>query len=716
MKKFLICIFALVAFTSSAQKKAEIKEFFWGANDAFAKATEIPAKWSGESAVIIFKNDYYNFHKFGKSVTYTSAVRKRIKLQDAPAVKEYSEFSFNEKFRSNKGYSTTKGVTTVGIKIVKPDGKEIEIDVDKEAKAIDEGKKIAISGLEAGDIIDYYYYTVEEFKSQYDVSFEPTENTLSDVYPVMEVKLQFETENDFFINFATYNGAPELKETYSKGSERKYELVAKDLEKNDFPRWFYPLVELPTYKFQVVFARSAKFEEGAAAFLSEKESIVKKSVTKEDIFGYYNKKFTANSNIDGVEDFIKGKSFASDEEKVREVYYYARHMYFTKFFEAAVAQDAKIMLYPFVLYPEIYSLDSEQQFINRFMGFLKKNKIDYDVIIGTERVNGPIKDLLIENNVTLLLRVNTQNPIYLQYYSPFTSADQFNFKLEGTDAYALQISKGKKVVDAESTLLPSTTDKDNISKNVVELKLDDDFSGLKVNREISYFGHFKDEEQSDKLQFYDYVHEDYRRYGTKSLIERVKKKKDREQYTKEMDAVINKLKDRQKENLKKQASDEYGFELADYAYEIKNTGRFGSKTPFTVTENFSIQNNLVKRAGENYLVEIGKMLTSQVEIEKKEKERKNNVYLPYPRSFENEIIFEIPAGYTVSGLEKLNKKVTNSTGGFTSSSRIEGNKLIVNTVKYYSNYYEPNSNWNKMIDFLDAAYQFTQEKVLLKKV
>jgi hypothetical protein len=124
----------------------------------------------------------------------------------------------------------------------------------------------------------------------------------------------------------------------------------------------------------------------------------------------------------------------------------------------------------------------------------------------------------------------------------------------------------------------------------------------------------------------------------------------------------------------------------------------------------------VKRAGENYLVEIGKMLTSQVEIEKKEKERKNNVYLPYPRSFENEIIFEIPAGYTVSGLEKLNKKVTNSTGGFTSSSRIEGNKLIVNTVKYYSNYYEPNSNWNKMIDFLDAAYQFTQEKVLLKKV
>ena len=103
------------------------------------------------------------------------------------------------------------------------------------------------------------------------------------------------------------------------------------------------------------------------------------------------------------------------------------------------------------------------------------------------------------------------------------------------------------------------------------------------------------------------------------------------------------------------------------------------------------------------------------ETDKKEKERKNNIYMIYPRSFENEITLEIPAGYTVAGLDKLNKKVENETGGFVSSAVVTGNKLVIRTNKYYKNYYEPNSNWTKMIQFLDASYQFTQEKVLLKK-
>ena len=89
--------------------------------------------------------------------------------------------------------------------------------------------------------------------------------------------------------------------------------------------------------------------------------------------------------------------------------------------------------------------------------------------------------------------------------------------------------------------------------------------------------------------------------------------------------------------------------------------------------------------------------------------------MAYPRSFENEIVFEIPAGYTVSGLEKLNVNVVNTTGQFVSTATINGNKLIIKTSKQYNNYFEPNSNWPKMIAFLDAAYQFTQEKILLKK-
>ncbi|MBC8884341.1 hypothetical protein H9X57_16025 [Flavobacterium piscinae] len=72
---------------------------------------------------------------------------------------------------------------------------------------------------------------------------------------------------------------------------------------------------MPCYKFQVFFARSGKFEKRAEAFLSEKESIVKSRVSKEDVFEYYNTKFRPYGDLGHIERFLKGKTFSSDEEK-----------------------------------------------------------------------------------------------------------------------------------------------------------------------------------------------------------------------------------------------------------------------------------------------------------------------------------------------------------------------------------------------------------------
>lgn len=716
MKKTLV--FLLLAFSINifSQDKAEIKEFFWGKSDEFKTANSVPDKWKNESAVIISKFEFFDYHKFGPNVTYTSAVRKRIKLQDAASVKEFSEFSFNDKFYTNKGFSRKEATTVIGIKIIKPDGKETEIDVEKESKKIDKENKIAIANLEIGDIIDYYFYSIEPFKSIYEFGFDPVESNLGDVYPTMNWKLSFQTENDFFVNFNTYNGAPELKEIATKNSgERKYELIAKDIDKNEFPRWFYPLAELPCYKFQVFFARSGKFEARADAFLSEKERDIKKTVSKDDVFNYYNDKFKPAGELNFEEKFLKDKKFASDEEKVREIYYYTRHEFYTQFIEAQAIQKASIMPYPFGYYMNSTFLPTEQSFINHFMLFLKKNKIDYDIIVGTPRFNGSIDDLLIQRNLSVLLRVNTKTPIYLEYFSPFKTADQFSAGLENSKAFVFQISKGKKVIDAEGITLPSSTAKDNVSSIVSNVSFNEGFSGLKIKRTSSFTGHLKEDTQGDKLYFYDYVNEDYEKYGTKHVIDMVKNKKDHARYAKEFDALITKSKESQKEEFKTSTSKEYDAEIDNHSLVIKNTGRFGSNSPFTFEENFDIKNSFIKKAGPNYILEIGKMITSQVEIDKKEKERKNNIYMAYPRSFENEIVFEIPDGYTVSGIEKFNVNFTNETGKFVSTASLNGNKLIIKTTKQYNNYFEPNSNWPKMIAFLDAAYQFTQEKILLKK-
>ena len=714
MKKILlICLFVTVSLT--AQDDVKIREFFWGKNDPHSKTMSIPDKWKNESAVMIYKYEFHDYHKFGSNVNYTSALRNRVKLLDEAAVKEFSEFTFKERFSSDKGWSRRAGKNILGIKVVKPDGKETIINVSKEAVDADKEKKIAIPNLEIGDIIDYYLHSEEPFKSQLEMGFDPVERTLGDVYPIMDYKLIFQTENDFFLNFATYNGAPELKEIPSnKGGERHYEFAAKDIEKNEFPRWFYPLIELPCYKFQVFFARSGKFEKRAEAFLSEKESIVKSTVSKEDVFNYYNTKFRPYGDLGHIEKFLKGKSFSSDEEKVREVYYFTRHQYFTQYIEAFVAKDANIF-YPFDLYPNAIFFQKEEEFINHFMAFLKDNKIPYDIVIGTARYNGPITDLLIQQNITILLRVNTTNPVYLEFFTPFSSADQFNYQLENTKAYLLQISKNKKVVDSEMISLPGSTKKDNVSKSISKVKLNEDLNSIKVDRENYFSGHYKPSEQSNKLYFFDYVYDDYEKYGTTSLLEKVKNKKKKDQYQKEFDALIAKYKDSQKENFTNSVKEEFGHDVEDYTMNIENSGRFGSKEPMAYKESFTIKDHYIKKAGNNIILELGKFLTSQIELSEKEKNRPNNIHMSFPRQIEHEIQFEIPEGYTASGLDKFNKNAVNETGGFVSSVTQNGNLITIKTTKSYNNYYEPNSNWNKMIDFLEDAFQFTQEKILLKK-
>lgn len=698
-----------------AQDAKQARAFFWSEKDEFKKVTAIPEKWKNESAVIIHKHELYDYHKFGKNVTYISGIRKRILLLDQAAITEFSQFNYKNKFYSNKAYRWKKGSNFIGVKIIKPDGKEIEIDTEKEAKEVDEEKKLAIPNLEIGDIIDYYYYSVEPFKSLFDYTFDAIEMPLGDVYPTMDLKITLNSENDFFINFNTYNGAPELKEIPMKSSgERSYELQEKDIPKNEFPRWFYPLAEMPCFKFQVIFARSGKFEKLADGFLSEKERDIKKTVSKEDVFDYYNKKFVPLGDLGDINDFLKGRSFKSEEEKIIEVYYFTRHQFFTRYIEAFVVNDAKLF-YPFEYYG--YSpifFNTEGQFVNYFMQFLRKNEISFDIIIAKPRYDGSIDDLLIQQNLKKLLRVNTKTPIYLEYFSPFSSADQFDYNIENSKAYVLEVSKGKRVTDASSVQLPSSSYQENNVKTKTEMTLDA-FTGFKTTKTSSYYGHLKDGEQSERLNFYDYVYEDYRKYATKPLLDYVKNKKKNEQYANELTALINKMKDLQKESSEKSIEGELDFSVDDYTIKILNTGRYGKNSPFEIKEEFMIKDNLLKKAGNNYLIEIGKMLTSQVEIDQKEKDRKNNVYSVYPRSYENEIVLNIPAGYIVSGLEKLTKKVENETGGFTSTAEIKGNQLIVKTLKYYKNYFETNANWPKMIAFLDTAYQFTQEKVLLKK-
>ena len=92
-----------------------------------------------------------------------------------------------------------------------------------------------------------------------------------------------------------------------------------------------------------------------------------------------------------------------------------------------------------------------------------------------------------------------------------------------------------------------------------------------------------------------------------------------------------------------------------------------------------------------------------------------SVDVRYPRTLSWNIIFTIPAGYTVKGMESLNQNVSNDVAAFSSTARIENNSLIIDVSKIYKGQHFDLQQWPKMLEVLEAAYNFSQSKIVLKK-
>ena len=722
MKSRLLTIIALILSNIIfAQKKdeAEVREFFWGANDAYKNVTEVPEKWKNESAVILFKNVNHDYHKFLKNVTYGRSTRERIKLLDKAAVEDYSEFTFNTELKSRQGWSlwNFEEGSIVGLKVIKPDGTEREIDVENEIVVTDGVQKLAISNLEVGDILDYYSYHEKPYTWYSSINFDAVEEVLADEYPIVDYKFYLETENDFFVSFNSLNGAPELKQIETdRKSFRKYELTAHELPKYDFPRWFYPMQEMPAYKFHVYFATNGKYEKRARAFLSEKEDVILEKVDMDQAFEYFSDALEPGGGYRDVKSYLSDQSFANDREKAIAAYYYLRHSHLTKFIEAAYVKEAGIADYPYEYYGLVYFVDSDSDFIKTYAGTLKSEDIDFEVVLGTDRKDGPLSELMLKENVSFFLKVKTEPPFYASYFDLHGTVDQFPEGLEGTDVYLLEADKKGRLKTVKSGKLPVSNSLDNEELSEVTIKINDDFNGVHLKSLHKFKGNQKKEEQKEKMYYADFVKEDYERYGTDDFLAHVNRKKHQERYERELEALSQKIKKNLTERFEKTAAATLEIpEVENYEFSILETGRYGNDSYFSYSEDYDASNVFVKKAGPNYIFEIGKLIGGQVDIQEKEKDRKENIYMNFPRVYRNKIILQVPDGYSVSGYENLNTKLENETGKFESSAKLEENTLVIEVMKEYRHNYEPNENWPKMIEFLDLARQFTNEKILLKR-
>ncbi len=718
---FPVLVLLFLVNTLFAQSKSieETKALFWGADDPYAKITAIPEKWNKESAVIIYQEFNYEYEGTTRSVDYRESTRRRIKLLDKSAVDTYSEFSFAERFKVEKGFYGKGGRVIAGVKVIKSDGTEMEIDMEDAVEVKNDAqeilKKIAVPNLEVGDVIDYYYYIYEPFVAMGEYIFEPIISPLNGAYPIMKQKLEFVVGKDFFINFNSLNGAPDLQvEDDSNKKKVIYSLKDENREKVDDLRWYYPRRVEPIVKFQVVYARKAKLERSAEAFLGEKEE-VKSKVSKKEVFHYFQERYSFTSDVKSLNKYLKEQEIRKPNvlDMVKEAYYFFRYDRLISKIEPIIFIQEGYISYLPMSYGRFLDDDG---FINLFGSFLKSNKIGFDVIAAVPRTISNIESLLLRDEITSMIRVNLKEPIYISRFGLHTTFNHIPEELEGVDAYELRLDDKFRMVSIGDCQIPKSSHVDNQSETITKVSFsEEDINLLEIERHCSHSGHNRTRTQNDLVYLYDYLDEEYKHFDLKPYLERADiKKKAKEKVRDKIEAKRETQEEQQLEAFEANAKSDMDMPIKSYeTFEVLSLGRM-EEEELSFKESFKME-GLVKRAGKNYILEAGKLIGGQVALKEKEKEREADVYMPFSRSFINEIKIKLPNGYTVEGLEKLNKKVENATGGFVSDANIADGFLEIKTLKYYKNNFEKADNWPLLVEFLEASYKFTQEKVLLKK-
>ena len=720
----LLAIFISASFISFSQEPGEEPEF---------KETKVPDQWSKESAVILAqKIDYAYVRKSMSNVmTIKEYVRKRIRLQDKNALEKFSEF-----------YFVTYGRRTeISYNIIKANGKvetvdmsksiEVNKDVDNIYRPIYFNNtssyfKIAIPNLEVGDIVDYKYASaVEVTLDKGQGEFTPYIFTLAYSYPVVYQKFQFDLDKGTNAMFKSYNGAPKLREGdggYEKASEKKslvsYFIIDKNRPKSSEERWNYEYRNMPTIKLKIVYTggglgNTLFGKKGEAS--TESVSLDKLKMMYSSL-QYYTTP-VVEAMVKDIHEYLKnnGKDKLPPNQTVREIYYAFRKIFLESYYKGEVkAANARAFggTKTSVIKDSKKELSSKEDIVtvNKLLWAAvlyhacARKDLNVEVLTVMPRYLGKWNDLLFEEELDLALRVKGDKYYFL---FPFDNFDMFahpNSSFDGSEGYAFGLGKSEGYY---KTNVPITTFQDNIINQETIASIPETMDLLYIERTSFYSGLEKN--SIITLAHFDreYLNKDFKTY----MVNPKKQKGDpgysdpeKEERRKTQLEQLQKLVERDEVEVEKY-----------HKFELLQDGRYDESPVLSFKENYSLK-KLVNKAGRNYLLDIGRLIGGQIKLEEKEiKQRETDIWISNAKTISNKITLQLPKGYTVDGLQDLNFDVDNESGAFVSSAKLEGDKLTISTRKIYKKNYDRKEMWANYVAFLEAAYKFTQVKVVLKK-
>lgn len=694
----------------------EVKSAVYSMDMPEFEIKDIPDKYDNESAVFVAIYHELNARKktgFGHlpgTIRFSAKARVEggelfrmlIHINDKAALEKFSEFDFSTDMKKKMSNAHRKQRHTMGVRVIKPDGKVVEVSTDDFVEVNDgkDGKekrrKLAVPGLDVGDNIDVFYYTEHKLQN---VHLEPMTYYIRDVYPIMNYRIHAVVDDNLTTQYRTLNGAPDFE--VSRDEDKNYVL---DLKATDIPAeaklWYNDAEQSPMVKLYVYNRRSDAYTPQSA-----RKDGLQANPSAGDII---NDVWLAKNGL-----IFSGRRMVNDEIKNGDKAY----KNIGKLLKAGKIDTLQAGDYIYNLLTLSYFLSDDNMYpilfdcqLCELLSGTFKNGV---VSIQTSDVDEePVDQLISMYNATSGTKLCDK-----RFYLPpraIMSPSEMHPDFIGRKAkayYTPGYRKKHPEVDTMYIMLPETESSDN--RNVTDMKVAVDGSKFDVSRRESFIGTTKIGAQSllSEEEIVDAYLKYLNRYDVElSIKEKKKKAADRQ-------SRYAALKENRAEAFKSEVEGAHSGLSVDFlSGGIEQVGVDPEASELIYNVNYKID-GLVKPAGKNLILSVGKLLGGQTEILQTDRKRIDDVVMSAPREFVTRIDLELPAGYKVSpkSIDALKRNVDNEAGKFEVEASVADGHLLLEITKIYRHRREPVSAWAELSKVVDAASEWLGTTLLLEK-
>ena len=706
---FSILLVQLLTLSVNADEKADylklaqkVRQEVWSSTPADFQKRTVPDRYKNASAVILsyyreLSTDYYRKAtadlvlnlRLTRQIDCTDMERMLIQINDKKALKDYSEFTFKTKSRKWTWGYHHKTQTVLGIRVIKKNGNVQEVSLDdyvdvKEGKNDkDLSQKIAVPGLEVGDCIDVF--SLDQIDTQ-EQQLDPFYFVLRQDEPVLYTKVHCVLDQSLATVYRTMNGAPDFTQTTDKDKNAVLDMVMDKPVDAESSIWYNPLEQSPFIEMYITPTKA-------------KVAVVEKAMRQKGVRGNPDVTPILQDDWKLLKSYVSkgGYSPAGLPSTYKSVFKSAKK-------EGMSAEEKADRIYSF----EYVSGGASQRVFNTVANYLRKLGVEIEMGITTPFGALPVDKLINYNSTSWFFRLKGTDVYYFPGTYPKV-ASEIPYIYQGRKAY-MQDSE-------EQITIPVSQAEDNKSVNDMVVKLDG--TKLDISRKVTYSG-------EQKMYGQSLVSPDNTLFGLSQLEAywRYLKYDDKDPYSCYTKKESAELKGAFNE-YRKNAIDPFKAEISSYhdgdpvqvgGYGVDCVGIRRDSSNFVYHVDY-VMDGMVKRAGNNYLLSVGKLIGSSLKLEGKDRERIDDVWRKMAFVDEWNIEIPLPKGYKVSAeaLKKIETSVANECGEFTVKATAGNESVKVYVRKCFAHRVEPVSNWSKLLALVDACSAFADKQMVIAK-